>query len=111
MNVVTTTIVAGNGKDCAKRKRTSRLRLSISKRGSILPSPPNSPPLHGHYDRSSSRAASRFESVPEAERRKRVDSDGETLTEVVELIKRDRPKVPGREGEEGTVELAYQYVN
>lgn len=42
------------------------------------------------------------------ESRDRVDSDRETLFEENELIKR-RPKVTS-DRDEGTVELAYQYV-
>ena len=123
---MTTTIVAGNGGD--KRKRTSRLRLSISRRGSILGSSPSSPSLSGTFERSSSRATSRMEErshsraasrtanrisiVPEGEGQERVDSDRETLFEETELIKR-RPKELrelANDREVGTVELAYQYV-
>ncbi|KAJ4348437.1 uncharacterized protein N0V89_009811 [Didymosphaeria variabile] len=123
MNVVTTTIVAGNGGD--KRKRTSRLRLSISRRGSILSSSPSSPSLNSQFERSSSRATSRMEErstsraanrvsvVPESwSPVDRVDSDRETLFEETELIKR-RPKELkelANERDIGTVELAYQYV-
>ena len=126
MNVVTTTIVAGNGGD--KRKRSSRMRLSISRRGSILGSSPSSPSLNGAFERSSSRATSRAEErshsracsrtanrismVPESDSRERVDSDRETLFEETELIKR-RPKALkelAKESEVSTVELAYQYV-
>ncbi|KAF2444223.1 hypothetical protein P171DRAFT_28433 [Karstenula rhodostoma CBS 690.94] len=120
MNVVTTTIVAGNGGD--KRKRTSRLRLSISRRGSILSSSPSSPSLNGQFERSSSRATSRVEErstsraanrvsvVPESfSPIDRVDSDRETLFDETELVKR-RPKELANERELGTVELAYQYV-
>ena len=126
MNVITTTIVAGNGGD--KRKRSSRMRLSISRRGSILGSSPSSPSLNGAFERSSSRATSRAEErshsracsrtanrismVPESDSRERVDSDRETLFEETELIKR-RPKALkelAKESEVSTVELAYQYV-
>ncbi|KAF9731595.1 hypothetical protein PMIN06_010605 [Paraphaeosphaeria minitans] len=123
MNVVTTTIVAGNGGD--KRKRTSRMRLSISRRGSILSSSPSSPSLNSQIERSSSRATSRMEErsasraanrvsvVPESfSPIERVDSDRETLFEETELIKR-RPKELKELANErniGTVELAYRYV-
>ena len=123
MNVVTTTIVAGNSGD--KRKRTSKLRLSISRRGSILASSPSSPSLNSQFERSSSRATSRMEerSTSRAANRvsvvpetlspiERVDSDRETLFEETELVKR-RPKdlkALANERDTGTVELAYQYI-
>ncbi|KAF1977063.1 hypothetical protein BU23DRAFT_565217 [Bimuria novae-zelandiae CBS 107.79] len=121
MNVVTTTIVAGNGD---KPKRTSRLRLSISRRGSVLASSPSSPSLNGAFhvhercssrstlryeERSTSRAAHRISMVPESESRERVDSDRETLLEETELVKR-KPRELANDRDIGTVELAYQYI-
>lgn len=123
LNVVTTTIVAGNGGD--KRKRTSRLRLSISRTASILGSSPSSPSLNGggsersssratfRYDeRSSSRAEKRISVVPESDSRERVDSEREELFEETELIRRRPKDLTELEKDRGasTVEVAYQYI-
>jgi hypothetical protein len=82
-----TTIVAGNSSESLRKKRSSRFRLSISKRGPILPEAWNSPLTPGLYDRTSSRATQRFDPVEEqGERvvRKRADtkfSDADPLPE------------------------------
>lgn len=90
LNVVTTTIVAGG--DNVKRKRQSRLRLSLSKRGSVL-SPMSSPSTPNFFERSASRAAVRFETVNEGGAvRKRADSDRESLVEEDAVVRRDRMK-------------------
>jgi hypothetical protein len=94
LNLVTTTIVAGNANttDNPRRKRQSKLRLSFSKRGSVVPSPLGSPAFSGFTERSASRVAGRFDAVPEGSaglgRRERADSYREGLMEEAEFRRR-----------------------
>ncbi|KAF2641378.1 hypothetical protein P280DRAFT_517582 [Massarina eburnea CBS 473.64] len=86
---MTTTIVANNASDSLRKKRSSRFRLSISKRASAAPQSLYSSSSAGSlYDRSNSRATMRFDTVEEGGElkapRKRADtkmSDPETLKE------------------------------
>lgn len=49
-------------------------------------------PVSNIYERSNSRAAGRYEPLEEAVRRKRADSDRETLVEEAEVIRSDGSK-------------------
>ncbi|KAF2685511.1 hypothetical protein K458DRAFT_416743 [Lentithecium fluviatile CBS 122367] len=117
LGIVTTTIVAGNGGE-GRRKRHSRLRLSFSSKRSVsagagsVPSPLGSPGLMSRWhERSGSRAAGRFEQVPEVEggetgpamgMRARADSYREGLVEEMRGGKKDRVNAGGIMSGRGT---------